>query len=228
MTKQSKKSFAMDTSSLSTEKPVLDNGVYAGVIRNAGTLIGQDNTIEVVKERKWDKNSRTWEETGASVVEGSFRYGATLLSEKAKQVLQRDKPIIFGGQIDLRFDENYKLLDNHLLGAFLEALGLKDSWGDFQEAALGGWEYDENIEVPEELQAVPNIIDMLNSVTYHRGLFEIVANAVNEQKVLVKVVKQPNYRTPEVLENTIDRGTSNARFCGILPYVDGSEDDLGD
>lgn len=224
----SKKSFIMDTSSLSTEKPVLDNGVYAGVIRNAGTLIGQDNTIDVVKERNWDRNSRTWNETGEYVVEGSFRFGVTLLSERAKQVLQRDEPVIFGGQIDLRFDENYKLLDNHLLGAFLESLGLKESWGEFQEAALGGWEYDENIEVPAELQSVPDIIDKLNSVTYHRGLFEIVANAVNGQKVLAKVVKQPNFRTPEVLENVIDRGTGNARFCGILPYVDGSESDLED
>lgn len=223
-----KKSFAMDTSSLSTEKPVLDNGVYSGVIRNAGTVIGQNNTIQVAKERTWDRNSRTWSETGEYIIEGSFRFGATLNSKKAEQVLQRDEPAVFGGQIDLRFDENYTLVDNHLLGSFLEALGLRDSWGEFQETAGASFEYDEDIEVPAELQSVPNIIDMLNSVVYHRGLFELIANAVNGQPVLVKVVKQPNYKTPEVLENVVDRGTGNARFCGILPYVDGAENDLGD
>lgn len=223
-----KKSFAMDTTSLSTERPLLDNGVYAGVIRNAGCVMGQSSTIEVVKERTWDRNSRTWSETGNYTIQGSFRFGVTLTSKKAIQILQRDEPIVFGGQIDLRFTEGYQMQDNVILGQFLAALGLAESWGEFNDTAVSGWEYDENIEVPEELANVENIVDMLNSVAYYRSLFELVSNAVNGMQCQVKVVKQPNYKTPEVLENVIDRGTGNARFCGILAYTDGAEFDLGE
>lgn len=218
------KSFAMDTTSLSTEKPLLDNGVYAGIICNASTKVGQNDTIEIIKEKKWNKTTRQSEETGNYIIGGRLQYGVTLTSKKASKVLQRDEPRIFGGQIYANFDEDFRLADSHILGQFLQALGLHDV--NFSEAALASWEYDDNIEVPEELASVPNIVDMLNSVAYHRVFFEVIANSVNGLPVLAKVVKQPNYKTPEVLENVLDMGTRNAAFCGILPYVDGAENDL--
>jgi len=218
----SKRSFAVDTTSLSTEKPTLDNGLYAGVIRNATTSIGQDNTIAVVKKKVWNKNAKVMEETDEYIIGGRFQYGATLTSKKASKLLQRDEPVVFGGQIFLNFDESFKLANSYVLGAFLTALGLHEV--NFSESV--DWDYDENIEVPEELQSVPQIVEMLNSVAYHRALFDLIANTVNLQPALVKVVKQPNYKTPEVLENVIDRGTASAPFCGILPYVEGSENDL--
>jgi len=218
-----KRTFAVDTTSLSTEKPTLENGLYAGVIRNATTSIGQDNTIAVVKEKERNKVTKAMEETGRYIISGRFQYGATLTSKKASKTLQRDEPVVFGGQIYLNFDkEKYTLADSHVLGAFLTALGLHEV--NFAESV--DWEYDDNIEVPAELQSVPNIETMLNSVNYHRALFDVIANTVNLQPALVKVVKQPNYKTPEVLENVIDRGTFSAPFCGILPYVEGFENDL--
>ena len=218
-----KKSFAMDTTSLSTEKPLLDNGVYAGVICNATTKVGQNDTIEVIKEKKWNRNTRQSEETGNYIIGGRLQYGVTLTSKKAAKVLQRDEPRIFGGQIYINFDtETWKMADSHVLGQLLQALGLHGI--NFSEAVE--WEWDDDIEVPEELASVPDIVDMLNSVAYHRAFFDVIANSINGQPVLAKVVKEPNYKTPEVLENVLDMGSRNAPFCGILPYAEGAENDL--
>ena len=218
----SKRSFRIDTTSLSTTKPVLDSGIYAGVISNASTKIGDNQTIAVEKEKVWNKNTKEREETGNWVIGGRFNYGATLTSKKAIQVLQRDEPKVFGGKIYLNFDQDYRLLNNHVLGALLETLGLHEQ--DFSE--LVDVEYEEDIAVPEELVHVPNIVDMLNSVNYHIALFEIIANSINLQPVLVKVKKQPKYKVKEILENIIDIGTSNAPFCGVLTYVAGVENDI--
>lgn len=224
-----KRSFGFDTSSLSTAVVLLEEGFYAGELINVGVTRGEGEefkqNIEIKKERKWDKANKVMVELDNYIITGWLSFGALLTSKKAIKLLQRDEPKIFGGMINLSFDkESLTLLDNPTLGAWLAALELHEiNFGENVD-----WEYDEDILIPEELAAVPNIVDMMNSLAYQRQLFSDICIAASGARCKVKVVKQPNYKNKEVLENSIGMGNSNAPFCGILPYVEGCEEDLGD
>jgi len=224
-----KRSFGVDTTSLATAAPILPAGIYAGQLTNTSITMGSGENlkhlIEVRKEKKWNKELGESIETENYIIGGALTYGALLTSKKAIQLLQRDEPRIFGGQIFLNFNkETCQLEPNHILGAFLEATGLKEY--NFSEMADAEWEYDENIEVPEELQAVPNIIDMLNAVNYYRIFFKLIAEAANGQPVRVSVITQPNYKDKTIQENAISRGTMSAPGCGLLVYKEDCENDL--
>ncbi len=229
--KSEKRSFGYNTSALATAPIVLEDGIYAGILSGAA-ISGKEGKqyINIVKETVWDKNVGTTKsgktgsfvETGEYIIEGNIFYGVTLTSKKAITTLQRDEPKVFGGRIKLAFDkETLSLVDNHILGSFLSALGLHEH--DF--SADVDFEYNEDIEVPAELAHVPNIVDMLNSVEYQRAMFTNIVNEANHQPVRVSVAKQPNYKDPTVLENVINTGRFNSS-CGILSYVEGCEEDL--
>lgn len=233
--KTAKRSFGYNTTALATVKPMLEPAVYAGVMTGAA-VVGKENKqyINLVKETKWDKDA--WNEakgkngmfveTGEWVIEGSIFYGVTLTSKKAIQTLQQDEPRVFGGRIVLKFNSESLSLDaenNIPYANFLIALGLDEI--DFSESV--DFEYNENIEVPEELAGVDRIVDKLNSINYQRAIFDLVCQSANNQPCKVKVLKQASYRDKTQMENTIDTGSYNS-FCGILKYEDGSENDVED
>lgn len=229
-----KRSFGINTTTLPTEKVLLDTGVYAGIITNAA-VTGKEGKqhINIVKETEWvgPKGKKVRQETGEYTIEGAIYFGAALNSKKAIKTLNQDEPKVFGGQIRLAFhkagetdgegnDISFTLKENHVLGAFLLALGLNEI--NFAETV--DFEYNEEIEVPEELQGVPGIIDMMNSLEYQRAFFNNIVQAANGLPAGVKVVKrQPKGGSAE---NAIDTGNFND-FCGIIKYVEGSENDLG-
>jgi hypothetical protein len=236
-----KRSFAVDTSSLTTAAPLIDAGVYAAQIINCSVKIGENNTICVKPEKKWDKAAKESKPTGDFIIGGALNYGVQILSKKAIQQIQRDEPKVFGGQIFINFDKTSLQMakGNHVYRNFVESLGLgKVNFSDEVD-----WEFNENIlDLPEaelkglfdseetykQRDSIPEIVDKLNSVTYHRALFNVVCNYANNVKVKAKIVVQPNYKEKEVKENAISRGTSMAPFSGILPYEDNCENDLDD
>ena len=209
----SKRTFGYNTTNLATAPLLLEEGIYAGTLTNA-SVVGKENKqhINVIKETKWDKDEKKFVETGEYIIEGNIYFGVTLTDPRAIEVLQRDEPKVFGGRIRLAFDkEDLTLLNNPVLGAWLEALGLHDV--DFSEDV--DFEYNDDIEVPEELAQVPNIIDMLNSLEFQRSMFNTICMTANNTPIRVHVNKQPQYNNKAVLENVINTGNYND-FCGIL------------
>lgn len=225
--KNKKRSFGVDTTVLPTEAPMIDSGSYAGVITNAAT-VGKENKqyITIAEETKYNRDTKKSEPTGEWIIKGNIFFGVTLTSKKAIKILQRDEPKFFGGAIRLAFDkETLCLAENPVLGAWLTALGLKDI--DFNAQAEADFIYNEDIEIPEELAHIPNIVDMLNSLEYQRILFGIIAQTANGLPCKVVIKKAPAWNNPAKQENTIDTGNFND-FCGILAYEDGCEFDLED
>jgi hypothetical protein len=227
MTQQ--RSFAVKTNNLSTAPILLDDGAYAAQITNAA-IEGKEGKqfINIVPERTYIKDKKEWVETGAHIIEGSIFYGVVLTSKKAINKLQRDEPKIFGGQIRLSFDkETFMFQDNHVLGATLEALGYKeqlvDNWGDFSSNI--DFVYNDDIEVPEELQNVENIVHMLNGLVYARALFSDVVQLMNGRNCRAIIAKQANFKNPSQVDNIINCGNYSSA-CGILSYVEGCENDL--
>lgn len=209
----SKRSFGFNTTNLATAPLLLEEGIYTGILTNA-SVVGKENKqhINIVKETKWDSDTKKFEETGDWVIEGNIYFGVTLTDPKAIEALQRDEPKVFGGRIRLAFDkEDLTLLNNPVLGAWLDALSLHDV--DFSEGV--DFEYNEDIEVPEELAQVENAVDMLNSLEYQRSMFNTICMSANNSPVRVHVKKQPQYNNKAVLENIINTGNYND-FCGIL------------
>ena len=224
-----KRSFGIDTTSLATAAPILPNGVYAGQLVNCSITMGQgDNLkdlIDIQKEQKWDKDSKKFIELDNYILTGMLNYGVLLLSKKAINLLQLDEPRVYGGRINLKFNqETCQMEPNHVLGAFLEATGLKSI--NFKELAENEWEYDENIEIPEHLQNTPNIVDMLNALAYHRIFFNLICQSVEAQRVRVSVNTQPNSKDKTIQENVVSRGTSTAPSCGLLSWKENCENDL--
>jgi hypothetical protein len=236
---QEKRSFGMDTTSLATEVPMLDAGVYAGEVTNAAVSSKEGNSFfEITRIRgKWEADKPKeggigdWEFPGGYTIEGFINYGVVLLSKKAIKILQRDEPKIFGGRINLTFDSETLQLgkeSNTTLANFLVALDLHQT--NFAE--LVDWEYDDNAEIPEFLQGEANALDLANALAYHKAYFANIVQAANNVKVKVRIAKFPKRSNPAEQENTIytgdlnKKGYSSMTFCGILPYEEGSENDL--
>ena len=215
--------FGFDTSSLSTAKPLLPNGFYAGVMDNA-TIEGKEGKqyFKIRKEMEWDKDIKgKRNETGEYELAGMMMYRVILTSKQAIKTLQQDEPFIFGGQIFFNFDKkSYNMLDNVQLGQLLEALDLKDH--DFQ--AEVDFDFDDDIEVPEEFAGVEDIVTKLNGLQYAKELISVICRTINGMSVKAHVIQQANNQDPDIQENALSmaRGAS----CGILSYEEGAEEDL--
>ena len=220
-----KRSFIIDTTSLSTARPLLDNGFYAGTIVNA-SVEGKEGKqyFKIVEEKVWNKDTGTREPTGDYILSGMIVFGVVLTSKKAIKLLQQDEPRFFGN-IFLRFDkETYALQDNIPLGQLLNTVGL----GTTNFGEMVDFEYDDDIEVPEELETIPDIVGKLNALEFNKQLCELICQAINNQPVKAKIIKQVSQDNPDTQENVLDRGSRYAPFCGVLPYEDGCEEDLED
>ncbi len=238
-TSNTKRSFGVSISEMATEIPLLDKSIYAGVITGAA-VVGKENKQHIVVGRetgKWNKDlvnpvtnrQGMFEYVGDAdnlVITGTIYFGATLNSKSAIQQLQIDEPKVFGGQIRLNFDKETLALNlktNPVFVNWLIALGLQDV--DF--ASQVDFEYDDNIEVPEEWAHIPNIVDILNSRVYQVAYLSLVCDAANNLPCKVSVERVPESKGSTVQVNTISTGNFNS-FGGVLAYVDGDENDLND
>lgn len=224
----SKRSFGVDTTALATVAPTLDEGYYAGYITGAAIASkdGKKQYINIQKEKVWNKDSKQMDETGKWVIQGMMMYGVTLTSKRAIKALGIDEPRIFGGMMRVETDDQYRIKPSHVLGDYLAKLGLKEI--NFDAETESSWEGDDNIQVPDDLKDVPDVITMLNALAYIRTFFNLIAQSSNGIAVKAKVLKKATRDNAELMENVLDQGTFSAPYCGFNIYSDGFENDLED
>ena len=214
--------FAMDTTSLSTENPLLDTGFYAGTITGA-KVTGKDNKqyFKVREVVKWNNGEK--EMTGKYELTGLMMFSVSLTSKKAIRELRNDSPRIFGGMVFLSFTEEHKLdlKANVQLGQILEATGLAEE--DFGAAV--DFASDDDIEVPEDLAGIDDIVTMLNGLEYAKQVVTLICQTIEDHEVMANVLRKQDDRNKEVMVNQLNMGSTSARFCGVIPYEDGAEED---
>ncbi len=218
--------FAINVDEMSSKVPMLPAGVYAASIIGA-TIDGKEGKqyINVVEEEVYDKKIKAMVPTGKYVLKGLMMFGVIIKSEKAKQILLQDEPRLYGGMIPLTFnqeDGTLALKNNVKFKQLLDVTGL--DYKEFQESV--DTSILDDVEIPEELQDVDNIDTLYQSAVYHRELFNMIANAINNMDVRVKVIVRQNRQDNSVKENAIDPGTFQQPSIGLLPYVPGCEEDL--
>lgn len=218
----SKRKFQRDTSALATERPVIDGGLYAGVITGA-SIESKDKKQYIVaeKEVKWSNGEK--EELENYTIRGRLNFSALLTSKKAIKQLQQDEPRVFG-TIYLNFDSDTLALgkdSNVALGKLLEVFELHDT--NFDD--LVDFDDEEVHPIPEGLENEANAQDLADALAYHRAIFTAMCQALNNLACTAIVVKQPSYRDKNIQENALATGRES---CGLLPYEEGSEEDLED
>lgn len=228
-----KRSFSVPSSSISTEIPLIQEGIY-NAIMNKPSVVSKANVpfIKIVQERgKWDREKVSakgrqgdWEypvdANGKPIytLEGRIYFSAILTDEKAKEILQKDEPVIGGGQVALHFnsaehEEAFTLNKDKNIpyGSWLKAVGLFEE--DVEDYI--SWEYDEDVTIPEELEGIDYAVDLVNALNYHIAYFTYICSLANKVAIKVKVLKQAKYNDKTQQENVIDTGNYNS-FCGIF------------
>lgn len=215
---------SFSASSLSTETPVLPNGIYAGKLVNVA-ITGKENKqyFSIRKAQQWDKDAKAMVdviENGEPKyqISGMVLVQAALISKKAQKLLARDEPQ-FLKMYNINFTDSFQpdTERNQQFANFLVTLGLdKEPFEDYVT-----FDYDADIEVPEEIAHVPNVIDMLNALNYYKELFTIICNAAKDQNVKVSIEKIT--KQDKSVVNEISGGRGGA--CGFLKYETGCEDD---
>lgn len=236
----SKRTFGIKSTDLATETPLLLAGFYSGVISGA-SVVGKENKQHIVIGRmrsdRWDKSIFDEEKQRQGMfpyigdednleITGTIYFGAALDSKSAIQQLQLDVPKVFGGQIRLKFDMESLALSakaNTTYANWLVSLGLADE--DFTEQV--DFDYDDNIEVPQEWAHIPNIVDMLNSLAYQRAFFSLICEYANNVRCIFDVLRAPDRKGSTVQVNSISTGSFN-NFAGVLPHKPDCENDLND
>lgn len=240
--------FVVDAEDLSTEIQLLPPGYYAAEICNAGVdFKNGGSSIRIKEEVKWKNGDPI--PTGKLLVGGNLSYGATVISEKAIKILQRDTPKVFGGRIAISIDPKLlKMKDCPPLGKLLKELDLKSV--NFME--LSGFQEDpdlvledcfdeefptdtENPEVNEINEKLRKLvmehedpIKLFNCLYAIRAYLGAIGSAMEGLRCRVKVKQEADPKSPEIKINLIDCGTLQNPFCGLIPYKEGSENDLDD
>ena len=214
--------FAMDTTSLSTESPLLDTGFYAGTIVGA-TIVGKENKqyFQVREQHEFVNNVRT--ATGKHELTGILRYAVSLTSKKAIRVLRNDTPRVYANNIYLSFTDKH-VLDleaNVQLAQLIEATGL----GEEDFGAAVDFEFDDDIEVPEKLAGVEDIVTMLNGLEYAKQVLTLICQTIEDREVMANVLRKQDDQNKEAMMNQLNMGSRSAPFCGVIPYEDGAEED---
>ncbi len=228
-----KRSFGFKSENLAKVKPVLESAIYAGQIIGA-TVTGKEDKQFIVIQRDQEWKEKMYNEKTGKMgmfvdldtysLTGNLRFGVVLTSKKAIQTLQQDEPKVYGAgfnQITLAFDKETYQFDTENNVAFtnwMDALGLNSD--DFVENV--DWEWNDDIDVPSDLAQVDDIVTKLNALAYARALFSSICLAANGIPVKVDVTKQVDARSKE----TINVITTRKTYAGVLPYVDGCENDL--
>jgi hypothetical protein len=218
-----KRSFSFDASALPESDPLLDTGIYSGVVKSTTIANANKQHITFVKEvvKK--------EETGEYLVGGSLYFTMQITSKKAINVLQRDTPTFTGGiRLKTKFNEEkgvFELIPTKQLGGVLAALGLKDM--DFISPAQSDFVWNDDIEIPEEVAHLSYAVALMNSIEFYRILFGMIGQAMVGIPANVKIIRRQKWNDPTTQENQVNQGQYGDEG-GLLPYNDGDENDLGD
>jgi len=215
---------SFSASSISSEVPVLSNGIYAGKLTNV-SIVGKENKqyFAIRKAQQWDRDLKAWVdviENGEQkyILAGMILVQVVLTSKKAIKVLGRDEPN-FIRMLNISFDGNFQpdVSKNQQFKNFLTVLGLENE--PFETYV--NFEFDPEIAVPSELESVPNVVTMLNALNYYKELFSIICNTAKDN--FVKVSIERSTKQDESIENIISGGRTAA--CGFLKYEEGCEND---
>jgi hypothetical protein len=235
-----------DVSQMSASLPVLPEGLYAAVLTNFSAERKVDDSLESTigvweqfDRKSYDPETRTYTKSlGLWELGGRLSYTVELISEKAKEILRKDAPVMMGA-CNLVFDQasgNLELSANPVIKQILDVCGLGDT-EVFQEeigSVMDSMHPDVYMEVtiPENLKNVPNIEDLLQGAAYNRKRLELIGDYIKGTKVLAVVSlvypNKPNSfqedRSADKV-NRLNQGPRNAK-AGLVSYTEGAEFDL--
>jgi hypothetical protein len=231
----SKRKFGVNTSNIPTAAPTIVDGWYVGNLKNikvdgpdkqrASWLEIEDlQLFDVVEEITGKKGSRV--HTGNYYVSGVITYMAELANIPGVQDLPMDTMTIFGGRVDIHFakDEegnwgfdnsvNDFGVKNRTLVAFQKATGITDDMMNETLEAVP-FDYDEVIPVPERLQGVEGVEDMLAACKFYKLFFLLLAERISGVYVKVNVSRRSRGDGTDDLVNEINTGSFGSS-CGLL------------
>lgn len=208
------RSFAIPTSVLKNEVPLLPKDIYTGVMEGCAIQGKEKCYLSIREEEKWDKDAKENVKTGRVVIGGFFMIGVRLTDPNAIKILGRDEPKFYR-MVNLNIDYETLTLapdKNVLLKNFMDTLGLTELGLENQV----DWEYDNDVAIPTLLEGNEKAIDMVNSLHYHVALLDLICNSANGIPVNVSIVVNTDRKTG-TKSNAIDNGQIGNPFIGILP-----------
>jgi hypothetical protein len=241
--------FGKAVANVPTAAPTIVDGIYVGTLKNikaddvdrsASAISGVEGLklFDVVEKIDWDTENKTEAgkstriNTGEYYIQGAITYGVELTSTD-EVPLPMDTMNIYGGRVNIIFDQDedgnwdistksneYGVL-NATWNGFRNATGLDAEKLEFLLEAVPEDEYNKEFEVPERLEGVEGVQDMLAAVAFYQYFFTLVAQEVSGKEVKVKVARRNRYNS-EDLENVVNvgfnkKGYANYTSCGLLP-----------
>lgn len=208
--------------SLSTEIPVLPTGIYAGEITSA-TIQGKEKPFFTVQtKQKWNRSEKKMEDDLKDgekqyVLRGAIGLSLNTLSKRALKILKVDSRGFYL-LVNVNFDEKLQIdkQRNTQLRNLLDVLEISGEPTSYAPP----FEYNEYIDVPDELADVPNIKMMLNVLDYWKSVFDVICRLMEGKKVGMNIEKQTK---DKITSNVIANAGSS---CGLLRYKEGSENDV--
>lgn len=243
-----KRRFGSAVSNVPTSVPTIVDGIYSGTLklvkaigddRSSSALLGKEGVqlFDIVEDIKWDTDNKTEEgkstriHTGNYFLKGALTYAVELTSTE-EVPLPMDNMTIFGGRINIHFAKNeegmwdidtgsndYGVI-NSTWNGFIKATGLDADKLNFLLEAVPEDEYNREFDVPEGMEEVEGIQDMLQALGFYRYFFALVAEEVAGKEVKVNVARKSRYNS-EDLENVINVGFNKKNYasytsCGLL------------
>lgn len=211
-------------SAVPTETIVTPAGVYSGILT---TKVQSKNgsLVKVVPKTEW-KDGEKVEFPGEFMLQGMILMEVILTSKKAIKALGKDEPYMNGFlRASFKLGEGEQegiseLVETPPLGQLLELLQLSDV--DLE--AEMDFEEDLDVEVPADMEDFPGAVQLLNDKAYYEALFAVICAYGVSLPVMVNLFDKASWGTNEGKpENGIDVTRDS---LGIMPYIDGSEEDL--
>ena len=226
--------FSVSTANIPDAAPTIVDGIYQGNIKNIKADAEDKqfanwqeveglqlfDVIEVITGKKGERVH-----TGEYTVVGALTYGVELPNIPGEQDLPMDIMSIYGGRLVIKFakDEdgqwgidprvdNFGVV-NRVWKTFCKVFDLDDEKLD---SILEATPFDEDAEIaiPERLQDVPDVMDMLQAVAFYKSFFSLVAEEVNGRSVKVSIARRS--LPDDTMRNEINCGNFNSS-CGLLP-----------
>lgn len=243
-----KRKFGSAVANVPTSVPTIVDGIYTGTLklvkaegddRSASAIAGKEGIqlFDIVEDIQWteEKNAEGKSDrihTGNYFLKGAMTYAVELTSTD-EVPLPMDTMTIFNGRINIAFTKNeegmwdidtgsndYGVI-NSTWNGFIKACGLDADKLNFLLEAVPDDEYNKEFNIPEGLEEVEGIQDMLQALGFYRYFFALVAQEVAGKEVKAKIARRTRYNS-EDLENVIDCGFNKKGYasyisCGLLP-----------
>ena len=230
-----KRKFGVNTKNIPTALQTITPGWYIGHLKNvkadaadkqmaAWNEVEDKQLFDVIEVITGKKNERV--HTGEYILVGAIIYSVELTNSE-EQPLPYDTMSIMGGRCNIIFDKddegNWCISDkgdqygafNRTWAALQKATGLTQEDLDFVAEAIE-FDVDEEYPVPERLEHVPDIQDMLQACMYYKLFFTKLAELINGRPVKVNVGQRNKGDGTDDLLNEINTGNFNSS-CGLLP-----------